>query len=107
MPTSPRRIATIAVLTAGLLVAAGCSSSGGSKANHSSGAPAATGAGGGASTSCTGTPVPFMSFSTLSGGTAEHPEIPDSVQAAAAEINQTCELGRPVKVTVCDDKYNP
>jgi ABC-type branched-subunit amino acid transport system substrate-binding protein len=48
-----------------------------------------------------------MTISTLSGGIAEHPEIPASVQAAAHYINTTCEDGRPINVITCDDKYDP
>lgn len=92
-----------AILTAilSILVAlvSACSSS-----SSSSTDAAATGAD---ASSCHGTPINILSISTLSGGLAEHPEIPASVQAAAHNINSTCEDGRPINVIVCDDKYDP
>lgn len=35
------------------------------------------------------------------------PEIPAGAQAAAAAVNKTCELGRPVQIVSCDEHYNP
>jgi len=86
--------ATLTILV-GLVAACGSSSAG---TNSGTGAVAA---------SCKGTPIKFMSISTLSGGIAEHPEFIASVQAAAHYINTTCEDGRPVDIITCDDKYDP
>jgi ABC-type branched-subunit amino acid transport system substrate-binding protein len=86
-----------AILTAILsILVAACGSSSG-----------ASGGAGTVASSCSGTPISFMSISTLSGGIAEHPEFIASVQAAAHYINTTCEDGRQVKIIVCDDKYDP
>lgn len=104
--TYRRTAILIAVVCIPAIVGSGCSSS---KKTASGGGGGSTSGGAqtNSSAACSGDPVNIMTISTLSGGTAEHPEIVDSVKAAAQQINDVCQLGRPVKVTTCDDKYNP
>lgn len=57
---------------------------------------------------CAGDPVKFGVISVLT-GTARIPADPSMVngaKAAAAALNSTCELGRPVEVVACDSKDN-
>jgi ABC-type branched-subunit amino acid transport system substrate-binding protein len=89
---------TIAVLAVTTLAACGSTN------NASSGATSSAGL---SNSACHGTPINIMTISTLSGGIAQHPEIPASVKAAAHAINTSCADGRPINVITCDDKYDP
>jgi ABC-type branched-subunit amino acid transport system substrate-binding protein len=50
-----------------------------------------------------------MTITNLTGPapTQRFPGVPAGAQAAAAAVNQTCELGRPVQIVSCDDKFSP
>ena len=54
---------------------------------------------------CPGTPLKFTSIIALSGplGTRRRP-VADGIDAAVDGVNRTCTLGRPLQVTICDDK---
>jgi ABC-type branched-subunit amino acid transport system substrate-binding protein len=54
---------------------------------------------------CPGEPMKFMEIAALTSplGNAA-PAFQDGVNAAVDGINRTCSLGRPLKVTICDDK---
>ena len=57
---------------------------------------------------CSGAPVKVMAVGNLSsslGQTASR--LVSGVKAGATAITKTCQLGHPVQVIVCDDKFNP
>jgi hypothetical protein len=61
------------------------------------------------SKSCPGKPLKFMTIASLTGGPTGNVD-PAAVEwggdAALASINGTCSLGRPIEVTMCDDKFD-
>jgi ABC-type branched-subunit amino acid transport system substrate-binding protein len=58
---------------------------------------------------CTGAPIKVETISNISNpaGSQQTPEVPQAVKAAAVALTKSCELGGPIKVIVCDDKFNP
>ena len=63
-----------------------------------------------ATKSCNGTPASFLLVTNLSnniGGGQISKDLAYGYRAAAAAINKTCQLGRPIKFIACDDKASP
>ena len=59
---------------------------------------------------CSGSPASFSvitNLSTTTAGAQVSKDIVAGFRAAAAAINESCELGRPVKILACDDKFSP
>ena len=58
---------------------------------------------------CKGAPIKIMESTNLSNptGGGVNPEHAAGAKAAAAALTKSCQLGRPVKVIVCDDKFDP
>jgi ABC-type branched-subunit amino acid transport system substrate-binding protein len=98
MRTSSRFLAAAIAVVAVTQAAAACGASG------SSSSAAAKNAG---ATNCSGQPVKLMTIDSLTSPVQHEPEVSESAQAAAAAITKTCELGRPVQIIVCDDRYDP
>jgi ABC-type branched-subunit amino acid transport system substrate-binding protein len=96
-PTRSAR-AYACVITAVALSVAACSGSSKGGANGASGTTPS-------STPCPGAPLKFTSIIALSGplGSGGN-RSRDGIDAAVGGINRTCALGRPLQVTVCDDK---
>jgi ABC-type branched-subunit amino acid transport system substrate-binding protein len=89
----------VCVITVFALCAAACGSSGSKRGSNGSSGTTAT------SKPCPGTPLEFTSIIALSGplgtgGTRSSVGIDAAVDAA----NRSCVLGRPLQVTICDDK---
>ena len=62
-----------------------------------------------AAAKCPGEPLKFVTFAALTGGPTGSVDMKTArigVDAALKEINGTCSLGRPVEVTICDDKFD-
>src|SRR4051812_16229329 len=58
---------------------------------------------------CPGQPLKFMTIGSLTGGPTGSTNAARArvgADAALAEINGTCSLGRPVEVTTCDDTFD-
>jgi len=54
---------------------------------------------------CGGEPIKVMTIAALTGQlSAFGSDLPDAAKAAEQSINEGCSLGRPLEVTVCDDK---
>jgi branched-chain amino acid transport system substrate-binding protein len=100
-----RAASVVSFLAAMMLLISACSSSG--KSSGKSAVGAGSGSAHSSSATCSGTPVEIETIATLSGGVSLHPEVVDATQAAAANLNASCALGRPIHVTPCDDKFNP
>jgi hypothetical protein len=102
---SRRRIVSATLATLLVVLGVSCSDS-------DSGGDESSGGGGGSTTApvnCPGEPLKFMTIGSLTGGpttatTAARARI--GTDAALAEINGTCSLGRPVEVTTCDDTFD-
>jgi ABC-type branched-subunit amino acid transport system substrate-binding protein len=94
------RFAAAVVAVAAVAFAAGCGDSDEPTSSATTGAKA-----------CGGTPVKVMSLGDFTSAAAAvgalAPEVPPSARAAVANINRTCQLGRPVKLIVCDSQFNP
>lgn len=93
------------MLAIAALIAAGCGSS-----KSKSGTTGGGGGGASASTnsSCKGSPVGIGVIANLSSPDGQvAPEVPAGVKAAAAALTKSCELGGPVRVTVCNDAFDP
>ena len=59
---------------------------------------------------CSGSPVGFSVITDLSNnvsGSQVSPDLVGGFRAAAAAINKSCELGRPLKIIACDEKSQP
>ncbi len=57
---------------------------------------------------CSGTPAKIMVMTTLTATVGQNnPSIPTGAQAAAAALTKSCQLGVPVQIIVCDDKFSP
>jgi ABC-type branched-subunit amino acid transport system substrate-binding protein len=58
------------------------------------------------SASCPGDPVKFGVISVLTGTSRipADPSMVDGAKAAAAAVNSSCELGRPIEIVACDSK---
>jgi ABC-type branched-subunit amino acid transport system substrate-binding protein len=58
---------------------------------------------------CTGAPVKIETITNISNaaGSQQAPELPSAIKAAAAALTKSCELGGPVSVISCDDRFNP
>jgi ABC-type branched-subunit amino acid transport system substrate-binding protein len=97
---TPRARASVCVIAVFALCAAAC---GGSSKNAGSNAATHTTA---TSRPCPGTPIKFTEIAALSGplGTAGGDRLKTGVQVAVDGVNRTCTLGRPLQVTICDDK---
>jgi ABC-type branched-subunit amino acid transport system substrate-binding protein len=96
--TRTARAATCVAVVFALFVA-GC---GGSSSKGAGGSGSGTTA---SSKPCPGTPLKFTSIIALSGplGTGgDRSKI--GTQAAVDAVNRTCALGRPLQITICDDK---
>lgn len=102
MAMNGRRATTVALAAAAaaVMVVTGCGSS---SQGSSGGALAGTTA----SASCKGTPIKLMTIQSRTGAVVNGPDVPIGAQAAAAAVTKSCELGRPVTIVQCDDKYNP
>lgn len=89
---------------AGLLAA--CGSNSGS--SSSSSAPTSTGGTADTSASCGGEPVKIMAIAELSERPGSTGGVPfaSGAKAAAAAVNEECELGRPVEIVECSDEFN-
>ena len=104
-PKNPGRISLGALLV--VLVVVALSACGGSTSSSDSGGSSAEASGGGGS-KCSGTPVKIVTITNLSNPLgAPSPVEPASVTAAAAAVTKSCELGRPVQVIHCDEKFSP
>ena len=60
--------------------------------------------------SCSGSPAGFSLIGNLSStlaGAQIHSDVVSGYRAAAAAINKSCQLGRPIKIVACDDKNTP
>ena len=60
--------------------------------------------------SCKGTPAAYsvvLNLSNTTTGAQTSPDIVGGFRAAAAAINKSCQLGRPIKIVACDDKNTP
>jgi ABC-type branched-subunit amino acid transport system substrate-binding protein len=55
---------------------------------------------------CTGDPIKIMMIVSLTGAVS-FPHASDGFTAAEHAVNASCQLGRPLKVIQCDDKYDP
>jgi ABC-type branched-subunit amino acid transport system substrate-binding protein len=92
-------------LVAALVVLA-CVTTGCSKSNSNSpGASAAS-----SNPNCTGAPLKFTSIATLSGPLTFPSlltEARNAGDAALKAVNAECALGRPIQITICDDKGDP
>jgi ABC-type branched-subunit amino acid transport system substrate-binding protein len=97
------RASLLALSLLGVLALAGCGGSSGGTTN----AGASPGGASASAASCTGTTVKVMTIATLSGAVGLHKEIPEATQSAAKAINASCELGVPMEVIACDDKFDP
>jgi ABC-type branched-subunit amino acid transport system substrate-binding protein len=82
----------------GLTACGDSSSDSGTKASAGSSSTAA---------SCDGAPIKLMTITTLTSGAQPSPEIAAGAKAAAAAVNKTCKLGRPIEITSCDDRFDP
>jgi len=90
------------VITAFALSVAACAGS--SKGGTANGATGTTAP----SKPCPGTPLKFTSIIALSSPLGTGGERSRTgIDAAVAGVNRTCALGRPLQVTVCDDKADP
>jgi Periplasmic binding protein len=60
-------------------------------------------------TACSGAPVKFEAITNISNsaGAQQTPELIAGLKAAAGAITKSCELGGPVQIITCDDKFNP
>jgi ABC-type branched-subunit amino acid transport system substrate-binding protein len=87
------------VITAFALCAAACGSSGSKGGSHGASGTTAT------SKQCPGAPLKFTSIIALSGplGTGGD-RSKAGLQAGVDAVNRSCALGRPLQVTICDDK---
>jgi ABC-type branched-subunit amino acid transport system substrate-binding protein len=58
---------------------------------------------------CSGAPVKIETITNISNaaGSQQAPELPQAVKAAAVALTKSCELGGPVSVISCDDRFNP
>jgi ABC-type branched-subunit amino acid transport system substrate-binding protein len=58
---------------------------------------------------CTGPTFKVGAITNISNpaGSQQTPELPAGLKAAAAALTKSCELGGPVQVHLCDDKFNP
>ncbi|HKY16587.1 MAG TPA: hypothetical protein VJM33_16805, partial [Microthrixaceae bacterium] len=88
-----------------ILLAAACSDDGesGEEANGDESAASTA-----APVNCPGEPVKLMTFAALTGaptGPVDEDQARIGIDAALTEINGTCSLGRPIEVTLCDDKF--
>jgi ABC-type branched-subunit amino acid transport system substrate-binding protein len=82
-------LVTVAVATAGL----GTTSAGASTASAKS---------------CNGPAIKVMNVANLTNTIQTiTPEVPAAVRAAAKQITKTCQMGGPVTVLSCDDKFSP
>ena len=92
-------------LVAALVVVA-CVTAGCSKSNSNSpGASAAS-----SNPNCTGAPLKFTTIATLSGPLTFPSlltEARNAGDAALKAVNAECTLGRPIQITICDDKGDP
>jgi ABC-type branched-subunit amino acid transport system substrate-binding protein len=60
------------------------------------------------STRCTGSPLKLMSIGNRSNpASTETNDLLAGADAAADNVNATCELGRPLKILNCDTKFTP
>jgi ABC-type branched-subunit amino acid transport system substrate-binding protein len=66
-------------------------------------------AGASKSAACSGTPIKIEAIANISNaaGSQQSPEFPQAIKAAALALTKSCQLGGPVQVIVCDDKFNP
>ncbi len=94
--------AGVCVIAAFALSVAACAGS--SKGGSTNGATGTTAP----SKPCPGTPLKFTSIIALSSPLGTGGERSRTgIDAAVAGVNRTCALGRPLEVTVCDDKADP
>jgi ABC-type branched-subunit amino acid transport system substrate-binding protein len=71
-------------------------------------ASTATGGSAARAKACSGTPLKVMAEGNLSSAVSlTVPQVVAGVKAAAANVTATCQLGRPVQVIGCDDKFDP
>src|SRR6516165_1262980 len=102
---SPLRRLSLAVLVlATFITVSGWVSSQGALAG---GSVVANTKAGGADPSCSGKPLRFTSIASLTGPLSIpslSTEGKDATAAALKAVNSQCALGRPIAVTLCDDK---
>jgi ABC-type branched-subunit amino acid transport system substrate-binding protein len=57
---------------------------------------------------CAGDPVKFWTIETETGPLSiQYEQTRHGIEAAVQAVNETCAAGRPIQVTVCDDKSDP
>src|SRR3546814_4955640 len=101
-----RRPLRAALLSVSLLIAAaGCASD---ASDDTASGPEPTEANAATTTTvpCEGAPIKLMQIASLEGGVS-WPQAADGTKAAVATVNATCELGRPLELIVCDDRFDP
>src|SRR4051812_26447339 len=92
----------VAAATAALSLAA-CGSNSDSSTSAAPGSSAGSAGG-----TCSGAPLKMTTIFSQSGRLAVFgTDVPDAVAAAVAAVNKTCDAGRPLDVTVCDDQSTP
>ena len=95
----------VARLVAALIVIAGIAAGCSKSDSKSTGASAAS-----SNPNCTGAPLKFTSIASLSGPLSFPSlvtEARNAGDAALKAVNAECALGRPIQITICDDKGDP